>query len=81
MSSSRKTPSEDITNKQNQGNSTQTKNLVPSLLSEILKCDVFADPKEVKRQRIGSGMQIIKMRFQNTYANYGSSETVNGHCE
>jgi hypothetical protein len=51
MLSSRKTLFQDITNKKNQGNSTRTQNLLPSLSSEILKCDVYADPKEVKMQR------------------------------
>jgi hypothetical protein len=41
-----------ITNKQNQGNFTTTKMYsVPSLLCAIIMCDVYAYPKEVKRQR------------------------------
>jgi hypothetical protein len=53
MSSSRKTPFQDITNKQNQGNFTTKKIYsVPSLLlCAVIMCDVYADPKEVKRQR------------------------------
>jgi hypothetical protein len=48
MLSSRKTPFQDKINKQNQGNSQQRQYSVPS---KILKCDVYGDPKEVKRQR------------------------------
>jgi hypothetical protein len=87
MSSSRKTPVQDITNKKNQGNSQQRQYSVPSLLSEILKCDdVYADPKEGQRQRdreryANNRDEICKCQRQLRELNKQSTAAVNDETQ